>query len=847
MKESTATTALSHLLVLLFFLAVTFLYFTPLLEGKALVQADIVRAKGAATEITTYYEKTGKRPMWTNSMFGGMPSVLIGTDYPNSWSTKVGRFLVDLFPQPANFVILYLVGFYILLIALGFSHWLAALGSVAFAFSSYNLINILAGHNSKVIAVGYLPPIIAGVVLAFRGRYWLGGALTGLFMALHLYGNHIQITYYLFITLGIYGLIELVYAIREKQLKPYLTAAGVLILAVGLAFGSHASRLLTTSEYSRESNRGTSELVSNTQSGQGQEAMSSDYAFRWSYGLVETFTLLVPNLYGGSSAGSLGPGSNTYQAYVQQGGSREQANQLVNQLPLYWGEQPGTGGPAYAGAIVCFLFVLAMFLVKNRIKWWLLASTVLLIVFAWGKNFFLNYVLFEYFPFFNKFRAVTMTLTLVQVFLALGAVLAVREVVQGKYTWKELKRPLAWSLGLTAGFALLFAVLGGALFNFSSTSDTQLGMPPWLLEALREDRQSLLRTDAMRTVLFILAAAGLLLAYLFKRVNATVLYLSLTLLILVDLFSVDKRYLNNDKFVAKRQARGPEPTAANLAIQRDTTYYRVFNLTVSPFEDGLTSYFHLSIGGYHAAKLQRFQEVSDSVLFPELNRLMSSLQSKAPSPDLFNQLPVLNMLNTKYFILGEEAQAVLQNPAALGNAWFVEEYQVVPNANEELQAIKNFNPARTAYVNRKFEPLLNKLAIRPDSAARIRLAAYNPDHLTYNASAATPQLAVFSEVYYQGGNNWQAYVDGKPVPHVRANYLLRALVVPAGTHKIEFVYTAHSFERGETIALVSSILLSVFLAGFVFMNTKQKSDAKSAAVFDGPPSKNAPVKTKANG
>ncbi len=814
--------SLPHLLVLLAFLVITFLYFSPVLDGKVLVQNDIMQAKGAAREIHDYREKTGKWTLWTNSLFGGMPSYLVATDYPNSWTTQTGRFFVNLFPEPANFLLLYLVGFYILLAALGFSPLPGALGAIGFAFCSYNFINIEAGHLSKVIAMGYLPPIIAGVILAFGGRYWLGGALTGLFLALHLFGNHVQITYYLFITLAVYGIIELVNAVRENRLRTWLTAAGVLALAVGLAFGSHASRLMTTSEYSRESIRGTSDL--NRASRPGQAGLDRDYAFNWSYGKLETFTLLIPDFYGGPTYGELGPASETFRAVEEQAGSRDQARQFARQVPLYWGSQPFTGGPAYAGAIICFLFVLGMFLIRGPVRWWLLISTVLLISFAWGKNFFLNDLWFSYFPFFNKFRAVTMTLTLVQVFLALGAAMAVREVVLGNYNWTRLRKSLTWSLGLTAGLALVFALLGGALFDFSAESDTGQGFPAWLVEALRSDRQSMLRTDALRTVFFILAAAGLLLAWVFRKVNATVLYIGLSLLVLTDMFSVNKRYIENADFVAKRKAGRPEPTAADLAIRQDTSQYRVLNLTVSPFNDATTSFFHQSIGGYHGAKLQRFQELTDSVIMPEIQRLAASLQGQAFSPAVFRQMPALNMLNTKYFILGKEAQAAVENPFAAGNAWFVQEYRTVPDANAELQAVKNLDPARTAVVDTRFSAQLSNLNIVPDSAASIRLTSYVPDHLTYQSNAATPQLAVFSEVYYQGNNDWQAYVDGQPVPHFRANYLLRAMRVPAGSHKIEFIYTGHTYRRGELIALVSSVLLFGFVGVAVYMSTRRQKE-----------------------
>jgi hypothetical protein len=410
----------------------------------------------------------------------------------------------------------------------------------------------------------------------------------------------------------------------------------------------------------------------------------------------------------------------------------------------------------------------------------------------------------------------------VQVFLALGAAMAVREVVLGNYNWTRLKRPLTWSLGLTAGLALVFALLGGTLFDFAAESDTAQGFPAWLVEALRSDRQAMLRGDALRTVFFIVAAAGLLLAWVFEKVNATVLYIGLSLLVLTDMFSVNKRYIENADFVAKRKAGRPEPTAADLAIRQDTTQYRVLNLTVSPFNDATTSFFHQSVGGYHGAKMQRFQELTDSVTMPEIQRLASGLQGQAFSPAVFQPLSALNMLNTKYFILGKEAQAAVENPFALGNAWFVREYRTVPDANAELQAMKNFDPARTAIVDARYSPQLNNLGIVPDSAASIRLTSYVPDHLTYQSNAATPQLAVFSEIYYKGNDDWQAYVDGQPVPHIRSNYLLRAMTVPAGSHKIEFIYTGHTYRRGELIALISSVLLFGFVGVAVFLSTRRQ-------------------------
>lgn len=805
--------ALPHIIVLVIFLVITFIYFSPLFEGKTLFQQDTIQSKAAAKEVTAFRDKTGRLPLWTNSMFGGMPAYLIGTDYPNSWSTLLGRFVTNLLPEPANLILLCLIAFYILLISINFNVWLAAIGAVAFTFGSYNFINIEAGHISKVIATAYLPPIIAGVILAYRGKYLLGAALTGLFLALQLYGNHVQITFYLFISLSLYGIFELVYAFREKRLKQFGLATLALAVAVALSVGSHASRLLTTYEYSKESIRGKSELTQNTQNkGSG---LDKEYAFRWSYGKLETFTLLIPSFYGGASQGSLSTSSDTYKTLLTNGVPQAQARQFIEQAPLYWGEQPGTGGPAYAGAIVCFLFVLGLFIVKGRMKWWLLAVTLLFIFLAWGKSLpWFNYFVFDYVPFFNKFRAVTMILTIVQAYIALLAMMAVREIVQTSITWKELKKPFLYSLGLTAGLAALLGLFAGGFFDFVAGVDTQL--PGWLLEPIRDDRKSMLQRDAFRSVFFILAAAALLWAYVQNKLKSTVVYTGLFLLILIDMFGVNKRFLNNDDFISKRRAPAAlQATEADMQILQDKDpNFRVLNTTVSsPFEDATTSYYHKSLGGYHAAKMLRFQEL--------LERQISK-----------NNMAVLNMLNTKYFIIpGQNGQPVAQrNPDALGNAWFVEEYKLVPNADEEIEAISDFNPARTAIIDRRFASLLNGLQTNPDTAATITLTSYQPDYLTYQAKTSSPQVAVFSEIYYQGKGDWQAYIDGKPQPHFRVNYILRGMVVPAGTHKIEFRFNPPTYKSGETIALICSILLFSGVGVALFLDTRRKKVKDKQAV-----------------
>ncbi|MCU0355335.1 MAG: YfhO family protein [Cytophagales bacterium] len=818
-------TALPHLLALLVFLVITLVYFSPVLDGKTIEQPDIVQAKGAAQEANQYRQKTGSYPFWTNSMFGGMPTYLIASDYPNSWTTKAGRFFVNLLPDPANYLLLYLVGFYILLVALGLDAWLAALGAIGFAFGSYNLINIEAGHASKVIAVGFMPPILAGVILAYRGRYWLGGALAGLFLGMQLYGNHVQITFYMFLAIGLYALMEFVFALREKRLKTFLFASAVLALASALAVGSHASRLLTTNEYSKESIRGKSELTAKPAAGAQNAANANgldyEYAFRWSYGKAESFTLLVPHFSGGGSMmRGLGKNSALYDAVIAQGASDAQARQFAEQMgsALYWGEQQmGTGGPAYAGAVVIFLFVLGLFVIKDRIKWWLLASAVLMLMLAWGRHFILNDWLFHYAPFFDKFRAVTMTLTLVQVYLAFGAALAVDALLRGNHTWATLKKPLAWSLGLTAGLALVFAVLGGAFFDFRNEEvDKQLSQAygDWVVKPLRDDRASALQGDAFRSFLFIVAAAGVLLAFVFKRLNATMTVGLLALVVLVDMFAVDKRYLNNDKFTVTRRDREREYiqlTPADQQIMQDTTHYRVLNYSVNPFNDASTSYFHASIGGYHGAKMRRYQDVIDSLLAK-------------------GKINVLNMLNTKYVIVPDQKTQQLQvqsNGEALGNAWFVRSYKIVPNADAELAALDTLNARTTALVDARFADQLKGFEPQPDSTATIRLVSYSPDVLVYQSNAAMPQLAVFSEMYYANKDYWQAEVDGKPVPHFRANYILRGMVVPAGSHKITFRFVSNTYRQGEQIALFSSIGLFAFLGVAVFFAVRSRQSVVS--------------------
>jgi hypothetical protein len=807
-----------HLIAFLGFVLLTFLYAFPLLQGKRLAQHDSVQAKAAAQEVLQYRKDTGKQALWTNSIFGGMPAYMIASDYPSSLSTHLGRFFLGIFPEPANLILLYLIGFYILMMVLRVEVWLAFLGSVAFAFCSYNFISIEAGHVSKVIAIAYAPAMIAGVILCYRGRYLAGAALTALFLGLQIYGNHLQITYYTFLALGFYGIFELVWAIRAHRLKQFILASVVLVGAGLVAVGSHASRLWTTYEYARETTRGKSELTLSSDTTKAPatkptEGLGKDYAFQWSYGIGETFTFLIPNFYGGSTYGSLGASSETFKTLTEVGASPAEARQFTAQLPLYWGDQPMTGGPAYAGAIVCFLFVLGMFLVRHPIKWWALAVAVFFTVLAWGSNFAaFNYFMFDYFPLYNKFRAVTMLLNLVQLFLVVVGVLGLQEMVSGNWKLDALKQPLLRSLAITGGLCLLFALAGSVFFNFSNPSDErffgQLGNPDIanrLIASIRDDRAGLLRADAFRSLVFILLAAALVWFYAKKKIKPLILYAGLTALVVIDLFAVDKRYFNNEDFKKPSESAlrfAPSPVDEQILQDKDPNY-RVFY--APSWYEASPAYFHKLVGGYHGARMSRYEELFNF----QISR---------------NNMAVMNMLNARYFIIpGKEGELTVQrNPGAMGNAWFVDSYRMVAHANEEMKALDNFDPKQVAFVDRRFEDQLKGFQPQPDSTAQIRLTAYAPDQLTYESTARTEQLAVFSENYYNGHSDWQAYIDGKPAPHLRANYVLRAMRVPAGKHTIEFKFEPQSYYRGETLALICSILLAGLLVAAVWMEFRQR-------------------------
>lgn len=821
---------LPHIIAIVIFLLLTALYFAPVLfESKGLSQHDIQQFQGSAKEIQDYREQTGNEALWTNSMFSGMPSYLINTHYPGDWSGTIHSILTFDMPALAGNIFITLLCAYILLVALGMSSWLATIGAIAFAFSSYNIIILEAGHNTKSLSIAYIPMVLAGLLVALRRNLWLGAALFALGLTLNLHFNHLQMTYYMLLLVLVFAVVEIIFAVKNRTIADLLKRGLVLLVAAILAVGVNFGRLYTTAEYSQYSIRGKSELITKNSGDKTSSGLDRDYAFNWSYGVGETITLLIPDFYGGSSSASLDKDSETYNAFTKMGVPPAQAEQIISQgLPLYWGAQPMTSGPVYVGAIICFLFVLGMFIVDRRWTSWLVAATVLSIILAWGKNFeAFNYFMFDYFPAYNKFRAVSSALVIAQIAMPLLAMLALWKLIKEKVQIKDLEKKLLLSGCITAGICLLVWLFAG-MASFTSATDQQLIQAQFPIDAIRADRESLMRSDALRSFVFIVLSVGLLYFYLKNKVTATVAIAGVGILILIDLWGVDKRYLSDGDFQRQVVATHFAPTAADQAILQDKdASYRVLYLP-NPFQDARSSYFHKSIGGYHGAKLRRYQDVIDSVMSNELQGLITTFQNNPTSESValaLQNAPVLNMLNTRYIIYNDAA-APLTNPATLGNAWLVEDVRTVNSPDEALEALRNFDPTTTAIVDvSEFDVPIKSFS---PNGATISLTNYSPNELTYETNAASNQLAVFSEVYYSAG--WQAYIDGKPVDYIRANYLLRALPVLAGKHTIKFVFAPQSYTLGNTVSLISSILLLLVIIGAVVYAVKQKPEPAPAKV-----------------
>ena len=806
------------------FAVISFVYFCPAVtEGRILSQHDSVAGIGAGQESKEYLERTGERTRWTNSIFGGMPTYQMAPSYDSTDLLKGIENLYHLYlPTYVWYVFVMLLGFYILLRAFDFRAWMAALGAIIWAFSSYFFIIIAAGHIWKFITLAYIPPTIAGMVLCYRGKCLTGGLLTAFFVALQIMSNHVQMTYYFLFVMLFMAIAYGVKAFRENALVNYAKRTGVLVVAGLLGVCVNLSNLYHTYEYSKESMRGKSELVKENSANQTDSGLERDYITQWSYGIGETFSLLVPNVKGGASV-PLAANEKAMEKANPMYGS------IYSQLGQYWGEQPGTSGPVYVGAFVMFLFILGLFVVKNPMKWALLAATVLSILLSWGKNFmpFTDFFI-DYVPMYNKFRAVSSILVIAEFTIPLLAMLALKEVVTTPAIIKERKKDFLISFGLTGGLALLFAVMPKVFFPqyVSSMEMNALQSIPAdqlvpLLANLEEVRMSLFTADAWRSFFIILVGAGLVWAYGMGKLKETVLIGALAVLCLVDMWDVNKRYLYDGQFVEKQvQTQGFQQTETDKMILEDQSLdYRVLNLASNTFNENNTAYWHKSVGGYHAAKLRRYQEMIEEHISGEMGGLFKAVADAGGDTEKLDasEFPVLNMLNTKYFIFPlQGGQTVpLPNPYALGNAWFVDEVKYVGNANEEIEAIYGLEPSQVAVVDKKFESVVK--SVPSDSTATIELVAYEPNYLKYEVNSEKGGTVVFSEIYYPG---WQSTVDGEEVPHGRADYILRAMNVPAGKHVVEFRFDPKSLHLTETIAFVALGLLALWAAVLVFMRIK---------------------------
>jgi hypothetical protein len=800
--------ALPFLIAILVFVVISLAYFSPVLEGKKLFQSDIAQFKGVSKEIVDFREEHHKEPYWTNRVFGGMPAYNVSAYYPHNYIKKVDQ-LLRFLPRPADYLFLYFLGFFILLYVLKVEWKLAIVGALAFGFSTYLIIIFGAGHNAKAHAIAYMPVVLAGILSVFKRNYLIGFVLTALGMALEINASHPQMSYYLMFMVIILGLIYLVDALKEKTLPHFIKSIIILFAAVIIAIGVNATSLLATQEYAKESTRSKSELTIKPDGTPKEDitaGLTKEYITEYSYGILETFNILIPRFYGGGSRENLGKDSETY-VFLKDKIGRTQAKSFAENLPTYWGTQTYVEAPAYIGAVLIFLFVLGLFSVKGNLKKWLLAATVFSILLSWGKNFsVLTNFFIDYVPLYNKFRAVSSIQVIAELAIPLLAILTMNKFLKDKSDKEAQLKYLKYATIGVGGLTLLFTLFGSSLFSFESLRDTGLEQQlPGFSDAIIADRKSLFFKDSLRSFLLIMISASLLWAFLKGKINKNATIIVLAVLILIDLVIVNKRYVNNDDFVSKKQQEIPfQATIINKEILKDKSHYRVINWVVNPMNDGSTSYFHNSIGGYHAAKPRRYQELFEYQIAK-------------------NNIEVWNMLNTKYIIFpdnqGEER--LQQNYETNGNAWFVNEVEFVDSADEEIKGLDSLRTKEKAIANVAFKVEINKSIFAKDSLDVITLTSYQPNEMKYESNTSSERLAVFSEMYYKNG--WNAYIDGKLTPHIRANYVLRAMRVPSGRHEIVFKFEPTVIKKGNTITLTSFALLLLIPIGWFFIDKKKKN------------------------
>ena len=812
------------------FILISFIYFAPaVMDGRVITQHDSLAAIGQGQEQRDYMARhDGERTRWNLSMFGGMPSYQMSPTYDSSKPQDFAKKAYQLFlPDYVFLVFIMLLGFYILMRSFNASPLISALGAIIWAFSSYFFIIIAAGHIWKFITLAYIPPTIAGLVYVYRKKYLLGGFLVMLFVAFQISSNHIQMSYYFFFLMFFMVIAFLAEAIREKKITDFLKSTAVVAVAGLIGVAANASNLYHTWEYSKETMRGKSELSHHGAENKSSNGLERDYITAWSYGVGETWTLLVPNTKGGASV----PISENAKAMEK---ARPEYRELYRQVGQYWGDQPGTSGPVYVGAFVLMLFILGLFVVKGPMKWALLAGTIFSILLSWGKNFMpLTDFFIDYVPMYNKFRTVSSILVVAEFTIPLLAALAVKEIIQKPETLKNNMKQLYISLGLTGGFALLFAMAPKLFFSsFISNSEMQAlqSLPAEHVQAvianLTDMRVAMFSADAWRSFFVIAIGTVLLWLFLNKKIKAEWVVAGILLLCLADMWDVNKRYLNDADFTPKsnQQQLFTKSKTDEFILQDTTQYYRVLNMATSTFNDGVTPYYHKVIGGYHAAKLRRYQDIIDVYLSKEMGALQQDIISTQGTLDSVNAdgYKVLNMLNPKWIIMPAQGGTVpVENPYAMGNAWFVDNIRFANNADEEIDALSTMNLHNEAVADKKYEPVLQGFIVSAaDSASTIRLADYDSNFITYAVDAKKDELAVFSEIYYPKG--WKITIDGKPANMLRANYTLRALPIPAGKHTVEFRFDPTSIKVTDAVAYIALLVMLLTAGWLVWREVKSQ-------------------------
>ncbi len=801
-----------HFFVLVLFIIASLAYFHPVLQGKKIFQSDIAQYTGMAKEQADFRNTNGEEPYWTNSAFGGMPTYQLGANYPHNYVKQLDR-LIRFLPRPADYLFLYFIGFYILLCCMKVDYRLAVIGALAFGFSTYLIIILGVGHNAKAHAIGYLPLILAGIVLTFRKKYIWGFILTALAMALEISANHYQMTYYFMLLVLVVGIAYLIDAIINKTLKNFFVSVGILVGAVFLGILVNATSLMATKEYADWSTRGKTELTINPDGSPkaSTSGLDKEYITQYSYGIAESMNLFVPRLFGGSNSENLGTESNAYTYLTNQGLSRSKALEFTSGLPLYWGDQPIVAAPAYIGAIVFFLFILGIILVKGRVKWWLVGGTIMALLLSWGKNFgLLTDFMIEFFPLYDKFRAVSSIQVILELCAPIMAIMALVELFKPSLEKSRKLNALKISVLVVLGFVILLFLLKGT-FDFVGQSDDTYRkyFGDEIMTMIQLDRESVYISDLIRSLVYVLLAAVAIWLYIKERIKENILTLALGLLLLFDLVGIGLRYVNEDDFVRARQMEEPfQETAMDKQIAKDPGVFRVYDPSEG-LNGARTSYFHQSIGGYHAAKPGALQDLFDFHVYK-------------------NNMRVLNMLNVKYVVQQDEEgrDYPALNPYANGNAWFVKTLLPVKNANQEIQTLDSLDVMNEAVINTNDFPNITPLSFQKDSTATIKLTNYSPNHLTYRSINGQEAVAVFSEMYY--ANGWNAYIDGIKIPHFKVNYILRAMKVPAGNHKIEFKFEPEVIETGGTITLASTLLLGLFILGgigFSLRNFRKKEES----------------------